>query len=91
MSAIRIDQEMNTILSFQEFFQNSRRITKNWGISLRNRKARAQQGGELATELLRKVAEFETLVASRFWTEEGNIIYVIKKSFFKFFSAIFDF
>ena len=68
-----IQENLNKLLTFQEFFCNSAKITKNWGQSLRNRPARALQGGELASELILKVAEFEDFVSSRFWTEEGNL------------------
>ena len=74
MSADNVKRQINILFSYQEFFSNSAKITRNWGISLRKQRAREQQGGELASELLRKVAEFENFVSSKFWKEEGNLI-----------------
>ena len=74
MSTKKVEEEMDKLLSYQEFFRNSAKITRNWGIGLRNRPARACQGEELATELLRKIADFERFLSSAFWNEEGITI-----------------
>jgi hypothetical protein len=78
----RIDDNMEKMLNFQEFFGASRKITENWGTGLRKQRAWADQGTELALELINKIKEFHEFCGTDFWIDEGrNNIFKLSYSY----------